>query len=312
MPVEILTAGQRIEWERFPAEIDETALAAFFCFADDELEQLAALRGLHGQFAVAVAVGAVRWLGLVPEALDELPEPAAALVCEQLDIGLSAIDPGRLAGQPRGRVEQVAVAVRIAGFRACMQTDLQSLQTAVADRALGHDGPLALLRHAADLLRRQQILRPGLSVLERLVSAARSDADGEIHRCVRPLLSVQRRDRLDALLVVADDAGVAAVKALGQETRGLSAIGEAIGHLELLRGLGVDHWDLGVIPANRRRMLAQYVRHATSQAIARRPEPFRYPALLAFCSEAAARLTDEIVDRSTTGSGSRTPRPDAR
>jgi len=39
------------------------------------------------------------------------------------------------------------------------------------------------------------------------------------------------------------------------------------------------------VPANRRRMLAQHVRHATSQAIGRRDEAFRHPALLAFCAE---------------------------
>lgn len=43
-------------------------------------------------------------------------------------------------------------------------------------------------------------------------------------------------------------------------------------------------------------MLAQYVRHATSQAIGRRDRAFRHPALLAFCAEAAARITDEVVD----------------
>ncbi len=55
MPVEILTASQRAEWERFHEEIDEASLTAFFAFADDELEQIAAYRDLHGRFAIAVA-----------------------------------------------------------------------------------------------------------------------------------------------------------------------------------------------------------------------------------------------------------------
>jgi hypothetical protein len=68
MPVEILTAAQRSEWERFPEEIDEAALTAFFCFADDELEAITAHRSVHGRFSIAVAVGALRWLGFVPGA----------------------------------------------------------------------------------------------------------------------------------------------------------------------------------------------------------------------------------------------------
>lgn len=308
MPVEILTAGQRREWERFPTENDETALAAFFCFADDELEQLAAHRGLHGRFAVAACVGALRWLGFVPGELDELPEPAAALICNQLDCELSAIDPARLSFGRSTREEHLAHALSISGFRSCEQADLAVLRAWVAERALGRDGPLALLRLAGDRLRRQQRVRPGLTVLERLVAAARSDGDQEIHRRILPLLTQERSAHLDALLVVSADAGVALVKQLGQETRGNGAIGVAIGHLELLRGLGVEQWDLEVIPANRRRMLAQYVRHATAQAIERRPAAFRQPALLAFCAEAAARLTDEIVDLLDDGSAPRTRR----
>ena len=55
MPVEILTASQRAEWERFPEEIDEASLSAFFSFADDELELIAGHRDIHGRFAIAEA-----------------------------------------------------------------------------------------------------------------------------------------------------------------------------------------------------------------------------------------------------------------
>jgi hypothetical protein len=49
------------------------------------------------------------------------------------------------------------------------------LRSSLGDRALGHDGPLALMRHAADWLRRERVVRPGLTVLERLVATARHD-----------------------------------------------------------------------------------------------------------------------------------------
>jgi len=114
--------------------------------------------------------------------------------------------------------------------------------------------------------------------------------------------------------VVGAGAGATAapVKALDQETRSVGRIGESIEKLELLRSLDAERWDLEMIPANRRRMLAQYVRHAISQAIGRRDPVFRHPALLAFCAEAAARVTDEIVDLFDDGvdaveGGDRTP-----
>ncbi len=303
MPVEILTASQRAEWERVPEEIDEASLAAFFTFADDELERIAVHRDIHGRFAIAVAVGALRWLGFVPAALHELPEPAAALVAGQLDIALSSIAPARLNAERHARADHIAQAIAISAFRPCRAEDLDALRTWLADRALGHDGPLALLRSAVDRLRRYRLVRPGLTVLERIVAAARSDGEQEIHRGVATLLTPELEQALDRLLVVVPGATCAPIKQLAQETRSVGRIGESIARLELLRTLQAEQWDLTAIPANRRRMLAQYVRHATSQAIGRRDAVFRHPALLSFCAEAAARITDEIVDLFDDGIG---------
>lgn len=125
---------------------------------------------------------------------------------------------------------------------------------------------------------------------------ARNKAEREIHRRARPVLAPELQEALDGLLEVPASATAAHVKLLGQETRTVREIAESIEKLELLRQLGADRWNLEMIPANRRRMLAQYVRHATSQAISRRDPAFRHPALLAFCAEAVARVTDEITD----------------
>ncbi len=48
----------------------------------------------------------------------------------------------------------------ISRFRACRDADLDELDSWVANRALGHDGPLALLRSSVDELRRRKLMRP--------------------------------------------------------------------------------------------------------------------------------------------------------
>jgi Domain of unknown function (DUF4158) len=78
--------------------------------------------------------------------------------------------------------EHIARAVAISTFGPCQHTELEGLRAWLADSALGHDGPLALLRSAVDRLCRDRPVRPGLTVRERLVTAARSDAEQEIHR----------------------------------------------------------------------------------------------------------------------------------
>ena len=140
-------------------------------------------------------------------------------------------------------------------------------------------------------------------MIERLVATARGDAETEIFHRAQPILTPELTEAFDDLVRVPQGDGAAAVKAFGQETRSVSRIGEPLERLARLGELGAQRWDLSPIPANRQRMLARYVRHATSQALGRRDERFRYPALLAFCSESAARLTDEIVELLDQGIG---------
>lgn len=303
MPVTILTATQRAEWERFPEEIDDGALNAFFIFGDDELAIFLARRTARLRFALAAEVAALRWLGFIPADLAELPAAAARLICQQLGLDPQHVDPGGLGGERHLIAERQADAMAISGFRACLSADLKKLEGWVADRALEHDGPRALLRDAADRLRRQSILRPGLTVLERLVARARRDAERKVYRRVQPMLDRELVDALDALLAVEGDEDIAAVTWLGQETATVGKIADALDRLLTLRALGAERWNLQGIPANRRRLLAAYVRHATAQALRRRGPKFRYPALLAFCAEAAARTTDEVVELLCAGLG---------
>ncbi len=123
MPVEILSAAQRAEWEQFPEEIDERALAKCFSFPDDELDRIVKRRGIHPRFAVAATIGSLRWLGFVPATLSDLPEPAAAMIAEQLDIQLTDVDPVRLVPERHARAEQLAAGMAIADFRAWRSDD---------------------------------------------------------------------------------------------------------------------------------------------------------------------------------------------
>jgi hypothetical protein len=72
---------------------------------------------VHGRFAIAAVVGALRWLGFVPAALDELPVAAAALIAGQLDVELSSIAPARLNVELGARAEHLAHAMVISRFR---------------------------------------------------------------------------------------------------------------------------------------------------------------------------------------------------
>src|SRR5438067_12891047 len=70
-----------------------------------------------------------------------------------------------------------------------------------------HDKPALLLQLVCEQLRRDKIVRPGLSRLERLVATARRRAQEETYRRLAPPLTRSRLPWLDALLETKADTG---------------------------------------------------------------------------------------------------------
>jgi hypothetical protein len=77
--------------------------------------------------------------------------------------------------------------------------DLYALQTWLEERALEHDKPTLLLQLSCDQLRRDRIVRPGLTRLERLIATARQQAHLETFRRLTPLLTEAQLAMLDGL-----------------------------------------------------------------------------------------------------------------
>ena len=59
------------------------------------------------------------------------------------------------------------------GFRRFHPDDQDALQAWLLERALEHDKPTLLLHMACEHLKQQKLMRPGVTILERLVVAAR-------------------------------------------------------------------------------------------------------------------------------------------
>src|SRR5207248_9314032 len=87
------------------------------------------------------------------------------------------------------------------GFRDPRPSDFDALLSWLAERAIEHDRPLALLHLGCDWLRQEKIVRPGVTRLERVVAKAREMAQAETLRRLEPLLTPEVCDKLDAVLV---------------------------------------------------------------------------------------------------------------
>ena len=169
-------------------------------------------------------------------------------------------------------------------FRRATPLDFYALHTWLVERALEHDKPTLLLQLACEKLSREQIVRPGVTRLERLVATARDQAHDETFRRLTPLLTDERKAFLDGLLTPDPHTGRTLLSWLRQEavSHAASQIIATLHKIAFLHDTGVAQWDLASLNPNRAKWLAQIGWKSTNQHLQRMAPLRRYPVLRRF------------------------------
>jgi hypothetical protein len=137
-------------------------------------------------------------MGSVPDYLTSAPPAAVGFLAQQL-----AVDPDVLAAygaRAHTRQDHLHAAQVHLGFRKVGREDFQALADWLPERALGLDKPTLLYEITCEKLRSDQLLRPGVTRLERLVAEARERAQRETFRRLSPMLTDDCRRVLGTLL----------------------------------------------------------------------------------------------------------------
>ena len=134
------------------------------------------------------------------------PPVAVARLAERL-----GLDPGVLEGYGRRshtRSDHLLLVARYLGWKSAPAGggEMKELEQFLLDRAMEHDSPTLLFNLATEFLMSVKTIRPGVSILERMIISARTGATALTSELVGHLLTGQRCSDLDRLLV--SDAGL--------------------------------------------------------------------------------------------------------
>jgi TnpA family transposase len=296
MPIGFLTEAERERLSRFPGYIPEDDLSVFFLLSETDHQAVNRQHDDHTRLGFALQLCTLRYLGFVPQDLGTAPSSAVGYVAEQLHVRPEVIEAyGSRIATRTTHLQQVQ---RHLGFRRATPLDVYALQTWLLARALEHDKPTLLLQLACDKLRREHIVRPGITRLERCVATARQQAHDETWRRLEPLLSTERHAFLDGLLTPEPPTGRTSHSWLRQEavSPAASQIIATLKKIVFLQDAGVDQWDLSSLNPNRAKWLAQIGWKSTNQYMQRMAPERRYPVLVAFLQQALLHHTDVAVE----------------
>jgi TnpA family transposase len=267
-----LTTAERRRLSTFPQEISVGDLGRYFTLTPEDLAQLSSQRGDHNRLGFALQLCTLSYLGFIPDNLLEPPPTVLRLLVLQV--------------------------MHYLNYRRATTPDLVELEDWLVERALEHDKPTFLLHLAAERLRWEHILRPGLTMMERIVSTARQRARKVTFENMAHLLTSQGRGFLDSTLEV-DEGGHRTTLAWLQRMPNdhtATQIKVTLEKIRFLQRSGIPTWELGQVNPNRLKFLANIGARATNQQLLRSSELRRYPVLVAFLKQTLFDLTDIAID----------------
>ena len=296
MILPFLTAPERQGYQQVPATLIESDLRQHFHLTAADREFIQRQRRDGNRLGCAVQLGLVRLMGYLPEDwFEQVSALVTAFIGQQLGIAPDALTSyGERAAT---RSEHLHLVLCHLGYRKWQPLDSPALETWLLERALEHDQPRLLLQAACQKLQQDRLLRPAISALELLVSQALLQTDAATYQRLAPLLTPAVEAQLDALLVVDPARRVTQHRWLCQPATANTptAIKQALAKLDFLHQLGLAEWDTSGLNANRRKRLAHWARHRTSQAISRYAPAKRYPLLVAFVLESYRDVLDAVL-----------------
>jgi hypothetical protein len=184
------------------------------------------------------------------------------------------------------------------GYAKAKQTDFDELEAWLTERALEHDKPMLLFAMACEHLYKSKILRPGVTVLERLVISARQHAQQQTYDTMASILKPDACTFLDSVLDVDDAIGRTPLYWLkyGATSNTPDDILNDIEKIEYLRQHHIEDWSVPDLNPNRLKFLAQLGQQSTNQSLQRSAPERRYPILVAFLLRTYEEIIDELIE----------------
>jgi len=296
MPGRIFTNLDRKRLDGFPEEMSMEDIITYFTLSEEDIKKIKKHRQPHNQLGFAIQLCTLRYLGFIPDDCNSVPFKVIKTLAKQLEVSSKILnDYGKRRQTQTDHLKEIQDYLE---FNNITETGLEKLNKWLLERAMEHDKPILLYQLACEKLRREKIIRPGVTTLERIVIKARQDAQKEIYNRLNFLITEELKTYLDKILIPDEKTTITPLLWLkrGSISNSSKAILTTIEKVTFLKKAGVHDWKINCLNPNKIKFLAQLGRKSSNQLLQRANEHRRYPILIAFLYQSLETIIDELVE----------------
>ncbi|MGI0135240.1 MAG: Tn3 family transposase [Candidatus Micrarchaeaceae archaeon] len=294
--VNLLTAEQRAQLVQIPPDISDRLLARYHTLSDQELETISQHRRDHNRLGFAIQLCLLRFPGRSLLDLPEIPSRIISHVAAQIGVAASVFDD--YGNREITVYEHLREIRQLYDFRNYGWKEILLLTRRLLLIAMQNHRPLPLVMKALDLMREEQIIAPGITETERLISLVLALADARVESRLTSNLDDVQRARLDGLLLPeASMKGKTPFSWLAQpaQTPSTNSLKKLVQRVKLIKDINLPTID-GRLHRDRVIDLSRRCSKYKSQALLKLPEKRRHALLVSHLSEVSQDLIDQTLD----------------
>ncbi|USK32093.1 DUF4158 domain-containing protein [Bacillus sp. F19] len=292
---ELLTPEQRLELVRIPENISEQELGRNFTLSDFDLELIKNRRRDYNRLGFAIQLCVLRFPGWSLNDVEPIPRKVLQHVARQLNVDPDSFD--LYSSREATRYEHLEEIRKVYGFRNFSSSKYRAISRLLLKHAMQNGNTMYLVQTLIEELRKQKVILPGMTTMERLVWETKARAEEKVFNVLARSLTEDNIARLNE--VINNDGNGSKTKLSWlKEIPGQSspdAFLKVIERLEFIRSMQLTY-NVESIHPNKLLQMARLGARYNSQALQRFKENKRYAILVAYLSTLSQNLIDQAIE----------------
>lgn len=296
---ELLTSEQRLELMSIPDHLSDYELGSHYTLSPDDLEIIKRHRRASNKLGFALQLCVLRFPGWTLSDVHHISDSVVDYIAKQL--GVSSKELSEYAEREQTKHEHLDEIRREFGFRNFTIHNYHHVSQFLLRRAMENGDAEYLIQATLEEFRKQKVILPGMTVIERLVWEVRQRAEEKIFKHLVSALTSEQTEKLDHTLSHMPESSKTYLAWLRDipGTGSPDSFLKVIEKLEYIRKLQLKIDTKGIHP-NRLRQLSKIGARYEPHSLRRFDTSKKYAILIAYLLELTQDLTDqafEIHDR---------------